>query len=342
MYQIGDRFSLDDEKVKIYVGSVINSSVVNNYYVWNKPVDCKLVSMICIGGGGGGGGGKCDNTSTIKYSGGGGGSGSITTYTTLSCFLPDVLYIKPGIGGKGGSGQLYNSTNATNGTGGESSFVVTIPATTSQLTGGSYVVFKASGGSGGVAGTSTFGQEGTGFNSDSIYTYNSNCYGIFSGMAGHYGTSWTNLNSVLTTSAGFASFKNPFSSGGTGGGGISSLVGSNGGDIKLLPGYLTSSVPIYSGNYIPGGQTGASGGDGNNGYNYGVIPFQGITLNYPLVFTGGTGGGASTSTGSNGGNGGHGGIGSGGGGGGSSVGGTGTRGGNGGDGGPGMVIIISI
>ena len=75
-----------------------------DWFEWVKPRGVQTVNILAIGGGGGGGGGSTNSTGTVRGGGGGGGTGGMVRVTGIpAMFLPDVLYVQPGIGGGGGN-----------------------------------------------------------------------------------------------------------------------------------------------------------------------------------------------------------------------------------------------
>lgn len=71
--------------------------------VWTKPIGCKSVEIICIGGGGGGGSGH-SHVSGNKGGGGGGSGAGITAIKYAAASLPATLTLTVGAGGAGGAG----------------------------------------------------------------------------------------------------------------------------------------------------------------------------------------------------------------------------------------------
>ena len=71
--------------------------------VWTKPIGCKSVEIICIGGGGGGGSGHA-HASGNKGGGGGGSGAGITAIKYAAASLPATLTLTVGAGGAGGAG----------------------------------------------------------------------------------------------------------------------------------------------------------------------------------------------------------------------------------------------
>lgn len=334
-YQNYDKITSSPQSITTYVGySSSSTNIANNdWRIWNKPKNCKLIYIMCIGGGGGGAGGQSQNVNINSGGGSGGGSGGITTLVAPAANIPDTLYISPGNGGLGGSGGLNAGAgaNGNNGISGGNTYVCFYP--TSSIT--SRICY-ANGGSGGLSSAgSTAGNGGAAAAVANVSTCPFSYLGIPSFTAGVAGSNGNGQGVVL-----FSSNKNGLVQGGLGGGICnSSNTGGAGG---------TYYNPFYTGiNYspiitIPGGTGGATPGDGLHCRFTNLSDLSDIqSAGFPIYFTGGTGGGGAGSGSSNGGRGGNGGPGCGGGGGGG-AGGTGANrsGGNGGDGGPGLVLII--
>lgn len=348
MYQDYGKISSENELIQIFWGPITNTAIVNNTYTWNKPKGISLVYIIAIGGGSGGGGGASNSTSA--GGGGGGGGGAVVFAFGPEQYVPNTLYITPGFGGAGGTGQVNGGAAATNGQLGGNTYINTVPLATPAVATGYYNFISVYGSNGGTAGSTTGGAGGgsasnlqAGPDMNSVFMIKSIFYsssgsngGVTIPTDGLWINGYDNLNGVSVN------YFNPMNTGGAGGGGAvaTGSTSCRGGNILLGSGIISALSNWVSG-YIPGGASGASGSDGQSGYNYSLNFSNALHLinkNYPLITTGGSGGGGSTS--GNGGNGGHGGFGSGGGGGGGTVGGSGKIGGNGGNGGPGVVIII--
>lgn len=351
---------LEDKKtiydpVNIYIGYTGSYS---GWYIWKKPNNISLVSIIAVGGGGGGGGGGSIDYGTTGGCGGGGGGGAGYTVTSLfpAIMLPDYLYIFPGTGGGGGLGQVNSISTGTNGQNGGTTYVSVEPSTDR------YSAFiTASGGQGGFAAVT--GRRG----SAAIFTPQVyiNCMfatlGIFSATApaasGDPGYGNGVNPSAVNALGNNYNIKVNHPGGGGGGVGLSSTSG----DLnRSAVGYGCPSFSLVSQNFhghvsssslatgisasgrcssIPSGVT-----DGGNGFIYNYINQS--TLSYApnkfFALPGGGGGGSLAGYTGNGGNGGDGSLSCGGGGGGATLGGAGYAGGNGGNGGPGFVLITTM
>ena len=296
-----DFFNIPDNNL---MRQVFYAKGSTDFQVWNKPANCKLVYIFCLGSGSGGGGGTPNLSNQAKKGGGGGGSGAYSTGIFSSINLPNTLYLRPGLGGAGGAG-------ATNGGAGALSYVSVEPNTTALN-----ILMQ----SGAVAATAG-GGTGTGGTGSTIWTgsplLNLGIAAAFAGVNGERGAiSFPGADITITTLV----------SGGASGGNTSTTTPFIGGSI-LGTGFI---------NTVTGGSPGAStfvpGTDGSDGYCANIV---GTSSNsQPLFFTGGAGGGASQ--GGPGGTGGAGAYGSGGGGGGA---GGSSQGGAGGRGGDGLIII---
>lgn len=162
--------------------------------VWTKPIGCKSVEIICIGGGGGGGSGHAQATG--NKGGGGGGSGAgITVIKYAAASLPATLTLTIGAGGAGGAGVVVPADGNIGSAGGIS---------TAVNAGITYVY--SIGGLPGTGGTNTGGAPGgvAGTVGDAL----------FLGGAGGAGGSGASVGATAAYSAG--------APGGGGGGGMSS------------------------------------------------------------------------------------------------------------------------
>lgn len=134
-------------------GDLILRNLSPNWQTWIKPKNAKMVYIMCVGAGGGGGGGRgySDGGATVRGGGAGGTSGIVTTATYPASLLPDILYIKPGLGGSGGTGGVgtsaANVVSPTAGNAGESSIVAMTTLNTPTN-----IVCISAGGKGGSAG----------------------------------------------------------------------------------------------------------------------------------------------------------------------------------------------
>lgn len=292
-----------------------NGSTANDWQVWEKPKNCKIVNILAIGGGGGGGAGFAV-LSNGATGGGGGGSSAIARGTFMSCLIPDRLYIRVGNGGLGGTNTVVVAATA-----GAISYVSIQPNTTA----GNILIASGAAGAG-AGGPGTAGVGGAVGTAGSVFSQ-TNFYlstlGIIQTLVGTAGTIGGTGGATLASFT-LASIVSP----GLGGAGFTL------GGASDTAGNITGNGFVPT---TPGGTNGvgAVGGNGGNGYSS-VRPSISANNRLPFFNTGGAGGGSSTTT--NGGNGGFGGIGSGGGGGGANNSGS-NLGGNGGRGGDGIVII---
>ena len=76
-----------------------------NWQQWVKPTGANMIYMYAIGGGGGGGGGFTRAAAAAGGGGGGGGAAATASLLIPAIFVPDVLYVQPGIGGLGSTGS---------------------------------------------------------------------------------------------------------------------------------------------------------------------------------------------------------------------------------------------
>lgn len=278
-----------------------------SFYQWNKPLGASMFYAIVVGGAGKGAAGG-STAATARVGGGGGGSGTIITLQMPAIFLPDVLYVKPGLG----SGTLGSASPS----------VICL-----DLAGLDFLINAQAGAD---AATSTAGSGG-GIAQNTGDMANLGSMSQIVGATGKAGGANTG-GAVGTLGRASATFLQ----GGGGGGGSTSV------NTVIAGGNVTGRPHTTGGpNNCPttlGGLAGVSGttagGKGNNGFghkaNLQTLLLSGRTGG--LWFNGGAGGGAGGA--SNGGDGGEGGLGCGGGGGG-----AGAVGGNGGNGGDGFVII---
>lgn len=187
---------------------------------WIKPRGASMVRMLLIGAGGGGAGGS--GTS----GGGGGGSGAVTQWIGPAMFIPDVLSVAVGAGGRGGSSAL-----GPDGVDGSKSEIIY-----QAKTGTGYTLLQANAGLGAIG---TTGGTGAVANSNNFF----GAAGIFKSVAGQSGANAANNITASTTT---------FLSGGAGGGNSSTAAG---GYVAANYGYPTLA-----------GGAGTSGGNGANGY----------------------------------------------------------------------------
>lgn len=186
---------------------------------WIKPRGASMVRFMLIGAGGGGGG---DSSSV---GGGGGGSGAITSWIGPAIFIPDVLRVTVGAGGRTGIADGGATTivyQAKDGTG--------------------YTLLTANGGGSGPSGAITAGAGGSA--SANNYFGAAGIFSSIAGQAGVDGSSTSSGNSIVASTT-------TFLSGGAGGAGA---IGGTGGSVAAKYGY--PSLP----NAAAGGT--AKGADG--------------------------------------------------------------------------------
>lgn len=284
------------------------------YQTWVKPRKCNFLYILSIDGGGGGSSGVSTILNASRVNTCGGGSGTATRALINSSFIPDILYIKVGKGGKGGVNTSGGGVVLNVGNVGESSGVFCLPNVSSQSN-----INQASSFFGGST-SAQGGGSATGVNGTAAsLAANNYLIGLTNfisptGIASVGGTITTqpaNINPLSShiVTAGCAGAPYDGTATAFSGGGINS----------------SSISPLIAGGI--GGTT--IGGNGDDGF----------TSWKPFFSTGGAGGGNATTSGGVAGNGGNGGIGSGGGAGGNANFGTSGKGGDGGDG---IVIIISF
>jgi hypothetical protein len=275
---------------------------------WEKPRNCSLVHIFCLGGGGGGGGGFTGIAASARGGGGGGGSSGFSQLILPSYAVPRRLFIQVGDGGKGVASGGGTATS------GVASFVNVWP-----VAGANNVIACSSnstvGGSGGATGTAAAvgaaGSAGPAPTASSMLAGNNGLSLLIPGSGGSAGGAVAGGSPTALTYLTTGPFP-----GATGGGGTTSA--------DFAGGSITAIANALVSDFQP--QPGAAGSNAGSG---------GIWLPQYMLSYGGMGGGSSnTGPGGNGGNGGPGGGGGGGGGG--------TTGGRGGDGGAGLVIITAL
>lgn len=327
--QIYNRIPSQNELVQIFQGPTnqVGAWGDGSWRIWQKPKGVRLVTILCLGGGGGGGGGGAQALNSAAGGGAGGQGGALTRTIIPAMFLPDILYIRPGVGGQGGTGAIQGGAAATAGRNGGISYVSIYATPASATPNAQNIVCLGNGGGGGGAGGAAGGTLGTQAAAATIATSPFAAIGIQSYSIGAVGIAGATTGPATVTP--FAVTSCSISTGGGGGAGVTAAnATANGGAIGTVEAWKTT---IF-------------GGDpGENGINYGVELTAGHDIfnsRYPLVSTGGAGGNGKSGASVVGAKGGCGGFGSGGGGGGGSNG-TGCTGGEGGGGGGGLVVIIS-
>ncbi len=143
---------------------------------WTKPVGCKTVRAILIGGGGGGGSGHA-SASSNRGGGGAGAGGGITEITYQASSLPSNLTVTVGAGGAGGAGVVANNDGNPG-----------VAGTASTLTATGTTYARAAGGAAGAQGTNTTGAGGAvGALGDALYAGGAGGAGGTPGVAGSAG-----------------------------------------------------------------------------------------------------------------------------------------------------------
>ena len=292
------------------LGSAFYTKGTTDWQIWNKPANCKFISIFCLGAGGGGGGGGNGGSGTARRGGGGGGASTYAVGFFAASQLPDTLFIQVPPGGIGGTGA------GTGGIGGAGaiSYVSIRPNTTAI----NLVVASGSANAGGGFGSANSGTGGTAGSTwtGSVLTE----LGLVASYIGQAGTNGlTTATPLDITIAGIIT-------GGGAGAGTNGATPINGANISGGSSFI-NTITGGAGN---AGSAASPGGSGYTTFNSSVMGSNRV----PCFFVGGAGGGSSNLA--SGGTGGSGSFGSGGGGGGAGV--T-SLGGNGGNGGDGLVII---
>jgi len=288
------------------------TSLNSGYQTWRKPRGVKNVYILTVGGGSSGAVGP--NNAAATTGGSGGGSGGQSCLWIPALFVPDVLYIQCGSGGRHPT-TLYSGGLQI---GGGPSYVLLEPSTTFTP---NLTLLYANGGS---AGATSGGIIAT------IGNASAAARGLYTFFVGHPGTAGgatqtagTNLTFPVT---------GVMVMGGSGGGGSGSAPGA-GGALSVPLGQPYNDFFLFT---YPGGTAASGSTPAGAGYSGSVM------RNFIMNYSGMGGGGASNTSGGNAGAGGNGAPGSGGGGSGGS---TTTAGANTlarpGDGGDGFVIIMS-
>lgn len=293
----------------------LGSTIAQGVQTWYKPKWATMINFVAVGGGAGGGAGF---TRTAGTAGGGGGSGAssgIARFLVPAIFVPDVLYIQVGAGGKGG----VPGVSSGNGVAGVNSYISTSPPLTAGTVAPLPNIWLNSGvtapGAGGGGAVGAAGAAGTVPTIAVVQPHH--LYGQWMATVGLVGI----IGGVQTGAAGTgptAWAANMFSPGGSGAG--CTTTDFAGGPVTLTARYVVPGKFEMATTAIPAGTS--PGGNGN----------PGIKSFAPFLNCGGSGG-ASNNSGQAG-HGANGGYGCGGGGGG-----AGATAGNGGNGGDGLVII---
>jgi len=282
------------------------------WFLWDKPKNAQMVTIVCADGGAGGGGGFIGAAGAIRGGGGGGGSSAVSRLTIPAILLPPALYIQVGAGGLGVSA-------GTGGSGGRT-YISLAPG----QTGAGYLVMQASLAVpvGGVTGTVT--TAGTGGAAGTIPVITTNVFTA--------GGQWNATVGVVGSAAGAVSGAIGVATAartnvlcGPGAGGASMASGGT-----QFAGGLCTGIGLLPN--LAGGVVAAAGSS--------TMGRAGICFMEPFMNTGGSGGGANNATAGINTNGGNGSYGSGGGGGGAASTTLGITA-KGGDGGPGFVLIAA-
>lgn len=273
----------------------------NGWQTYMKPPGASMIYFLILAAGGGGNRPPDGGTT----GGGGGGSGGMSRILIPAAFIPDIIYVRPGVGGLGAT------TANTVGAGGGNSLIGIAPVTTAtnliyQQGGATPAVSPQAVGSGGPIGN---------FQINSFASL-----AIWMSVGGQNGTAGSasanaNVTDITPGASGIIT---------TGGGGGSNGTGSPGDIVAngLFPA-LTTDTSVSTG--------------ARDGLQRGAIIEPGLK-SFPLIFSGGTGGfGRNAGNSWNGANASYGG-GGGGGGANNNV----TTSGNGGNGGDGLIIIGTL
>lgn len=310
------RFMYEDESVfdgtvKLYGFSTIpggstGGTIITTYTssdTWTKNANTKFITVYGWGGGSGAGSGR-RGVSTASGGGAGGASGAVFYMEFLGANIGATSTVTIGAGGAGGVPQTVNDTDGNDGaSGGVTTF-------------GNLLMSAATGGQGGINGTSNGGSSQVGWSNGNNMSNGGNG-GVGTNTAGH----------TAPVNIGYSYLPIP---GGGGGGADSGTPRAGGAGGAVIGGDLTTVL-------LAGGAAGIESGtiDGGNGND---AASGGAADGFTSGGSGG-GGGGGQSSGLVAGNGGDGGFpGGGGGGGGGSL--NGTASGAGGAGGAGMVVVI--
>ena len=301
------------------------------WQTWRKPRGCNFVYFLGVGGGGSGA--PSNNAGTGAGGGGGGGSGAQASVLLPAMFVPDVLYIQAGMGGK----PAATIVSATAGTSGNTTYISVEPfETVIPLTNSVVLIAPGGGGGSAVAGTGA-GAAGAAGVAPTIATMPLAGRGQYSLLAGQIGTTGGNGTAGTTGATLTIPVTGLMVTGGTGGGGVFATgpVSGTGGAITSAPGGVSALNTDIWPLSIPAATAAVTATPAANGVN-GII-----VKNMMMNFGGSGGGAASTTAGGIAGAGGNGAPGSGGGGAGASNS-TVTTLARPGEGGDGFVYIISF
>jgi hypothetical protein len=209
------------------------TSLNSGYQTWRKPRGVKNVYILTVGGGSSGAVGP--NNAAATTGGSGGGSGGQSCVWIPALFVPDVLYIQCGSGGRHPT-TLYSGGLQV---GGGPSYVLLEPSTTVTA---NLTLLYANGGTAGATGGGIIA---------TIANMPLAARGLYTLIAGAAGAA--SVSTGIGTSAG-TSLTGLIPTGGGGGGG----AGNAGGSILMLDGLESNIIPSISG--------GAASGNGSSGF----------------------------------------------------------------------------
>jgi len=298
------------------------------WQTWRKPRGCKLLYILAVGGGASGGCGT--NTATTSGGGGGGGSGAQASLMIPAMFVPDVLYVQCGMGGR-------QPATLVSGAAGVTGTQTTISIEPFNTFVSNEIILFAGNGQGGTAATTTAaGGAGAGAAIPAISGQPLAGRGIYTFLAGQAGVVGGSSSAQAATGLTVPTTGLMVTGGGGGGGKSATVFGT--GSVITSP---TGGVSTNSSDFFPLTATTPAAASGATPANAGRDGM--IVRNMIMNFGGGGGGSASETSGGIAGAGGNGAPGCGGGGAGGSSSTTGVttlaRPGNGGDG---FVYIISV
>jgi hypothetical protein len=261
------------------------TSLNSGYQTWRKPRGVKNVYILTVGGGSSGAVGP--NNAAATTGGSGGGSGGQSCVWIPALFVPDVLYIQCGSGGRHPT-TLYSGGLQV---GGGPSYVLLEPSTTFTP---NLTLLYANGGVGGAVTGGAIALIGNApLAARGFYTFFGGQAGTAGGVAG--GGNGTNLTFPVT---------GRITMGGSGGGGSGASPGA-GGALSVPLGQPYNDFFLFT---YPGGTAASGATPAGAGYSGSVM------RNYIMNYGGMGGGGANNTSGGNAGAGGNGAPGSGGGG----------------------------
>lgn len=262
---------------------------VNEWQQYVVPKGARLLQMVTQGPGGNGGSGFGAAAATARGGGGGGGVGATSRLLIPAEFLPEILFVQPGIAGAAANNSrinvrpvnafgvetvLYAGPGSAGGNGSAtaagaaagSAAIATIGNTLFQC----YGLWTALAGAGSIAGGAHTGAVG------GNVTYGNGGI-LLSGGAGGAGCTVAEFAGGILAGAGMfeglpggvagggnghnglIGFRPLFTSGGTGGGSSNTIVGGKGGD---------GGPGSGGGGGGAGVTTGGAGGKGGNGFIY--------------------------------------------------------------------------